>query len=128
MRLEMCYFYCFSAIRENQYNFRTFHIGKMIQTDLYSFSYKKGSLVPLCKRCGEQNFYRNGKNKEGIQRYKCKKCNMRFLWTSDLERRRFFSNIISFAVEIYTDLRKAVSLEGVAELLKKIFGVKVSDE
>jgi len=100
----------------------------MIQTDLYSFSYKKGSLVPLCKRCGEQNFYRNGKNKEGIQRYKCKKCNMRFLWTSDLERRRFFSNIISFAVEIYTDLRKAVSLEGVAELLKKIFGVKVSDE
>jgi len=53
---------------------------------------------------------------------------MRFLWTSDLERRRFFSNIISFAVEIYTDLRKAVSLEGVAELLKKIFGVKVSDE
>ena len=100
----------------------------MIQIDLYSFSYKKGSLVPLCKRCGEQNFYRNGKNKEGIQRYKCKKCNMRFLWTSDLERRRFFSNIISFAVEIYTDLRKAVSLEGVAELLKKIFGVKVSDE
>jgi len=100
----------------------------MIQTDLYSFSYKKGSLVPFCKRCGEQNFYRNGKNKEGIQRYKCKKCNMRFLWTSDLERRRFFSNIISFAVEIYTDLRKAVSLEGVAELLKKIFGVKVSDE
>ena len=100
----------------------------MIQTDLYSFSYKKGSLVPSCKRCGEQNFYRDGKNKEGIQRYECKKCNLRFVWTSDLQNKRFFSNIITFAVEIYTDLRKAISLEGVAELLKKIFGVQVSGE
>jgi transposase-like protein len=100
----------------------------MIQTDLYSFSYKKGSLVPSCKRCGEQNFHRNGKNKNGIQRYKCKKCKLRFVWTSDLQNKRFFSNIISFAVEIYTDLRKAISLEGVAELLKKVFNVEVSDE
>ena len=100
----------------------------MIQTDLYSFSYKKGSLVPFCKRCGEQNFWRNGKNKTGIQRYKCKKCGFRFVWTSDLPKRRFFSSIVSFAVEIYTDLRKAISLEGIAELLKKIFGVKISGE
>src|SRR3989338_6262782 len=120
----------------------------MIQTDLYSFSYKKGSLVPFCKRCGEQNFYRDGRNKKGIQRYECKKCNLRFVWTSDLQNKRFFSNIISFAVEIYTDLRKAISqicvnfnskaddveiytdlrkaisLEGVAELLKKIAFLK----
>jgi len=89
----------------------------MIQTDLYSFSYKKGSLVPFCKRCGEQNFYRDGKNRKGIQRYECKKCKLRFVWTSDLQNKRFFSNIISFAVEVYTDLRKAISLEGVAELL-----------
>lgn len=100
----------------------------MIQTDLYSFSYKKGSLVPFCKRCGEQNFWRNGKNKQGIQRYKCKKCKFRFVWTSDLPKRRFFSSVISFAVELYTDLRKAISLEGVAELLKKIFNIEVSDE
>jgi putative transposase len=100
----------------------------MIQTDLYSFSYKKGSLLPFCKRCGEQNFYRDGKNKKGIQRYECKKCSLRFIWTSDLQNKRFFSNIISFAVEIYTDLRKAISLEGVAELLKTIFGADVSGE
>ena len=100
----------------------------MLQTDLHSFSYKKGSLLPACKRCGVENFYRNGKNKEGIQRYKCKKCGFRFVWTSDLEKRRFFSSIIGFAVEIYTDLRKAVSLQGVAELLKRIFDVKVTYE
>ena len=100
----------------------------MIQTDLYSFSYKKGSLVPSCKRCSEQNFWRSGKNKIGIQRYKCKKCNFRFVWTSDLPKRRFFSCIMSFAVEIYTDLRKALSLEGVTEVLKKALDVTVSYE
>ena len=100
----------------------------MIQTDLSSFSYKKGSLVPFCKKCGEQNFYRNGKNKQGIQRRKCKKCGFRFVWTSDLPRRRTFSYIMSFAVELYTDLRKAASLEGITELLKKIFNVDFSRE
>ena len=100
----------------------------MIQTDLYSFSYKKGSLIPFCKRCGEQNFWRSGKNKAGVQRYKCKKCSLRFVWTSDLPKRRCFSNVVNFAVEIYTDLRKGISLEGVAELLKKIFNVQVTYE
>src|SRR3989344_6791289 len=100
----------------------------MIQTDLYSFSYKKGSLVPSCKKCSGQNFYGDGKNKKGIQRYECRTCGFRFIWTSDLPRRRTFSNIISFAVEIYTGLRKAISLEGVSELLKKIFNVNFSKE
>ena len=45
-----------------------------------------------------------------------------------MQNKRFFSNIISFAVEIYTDLRKAISLEGVTELLKKIFDVEVTYE
>jgi len=98
----------------------------MIQTDLSSFSYKKGSLVPSCKRCGAQNFYRDGKNKQGIQRYKCKVCGFRFVWTSDLPRRKFFSNIISFAIEIYTSLRMCASLRGVAQILKKAFNVQVS--
>ena len=35
---------------------------------------------------------------------------------------------MSFAVEIYTDLRKAISLEGVAEILKTLFGAEVSGE
>ena len=67
---------------------------KMIQTDLYSFSYKKGSVLPWCKRCGEENFYRAGKTKDKKQRYKCRKCGFRFVWTSDLPKRSFFSNII----------------------------------
>jgi transposase-like protein len=35
---------------------------------------------------------------------------------------------MSFAVELYTDLRKAASLEGITELLKKIFNVDFSRE
>ena len=99
-----------------------------IQTDLYSFSYKKGSLLPWCKRCGAENFYRDGKNKQGIQRYKCRKCGFRFVWTSDLPRRRVFSSVISFAVELYTKPRVAVSLRGIVDLLKKAFNVIVSHE
>ena len=33
----------------------------MIQTDLYSFSYKTGTFVPWCKKCGAENFYKDGK-------------------------------------------------------------------
>lgn len=100
----------------------------MIQTDLSSFSYKKGSLVPFCKRCGTQHFYKNGKNKQGIQRYRCRTCNFRFVWTSDLPRRNFFSSIISFAVELYTSLRMAISLRGITKILKKAFNAVVSHE
>jgi len=100
----------------------------MIQTDLYSFSYKKGSLLPWCKRCGAQHFYRNGKNKRGIQRYRCRQCGFRFVWTSDLPRRNFFSSIMSFAVELYTSLRIGISLRGIVKLLKKAFDVRVSHE
>lgn len=100
----------------------------MIQTDLHSFSYKKGTFVPYCKRCEAQFFYRNGKTETGLQRYRCRKCNFRFVWTSDLPNRRSFSSIMAFAVEIYTDLRKAISLRGIAELLKKLFNVVVSHE
>ena len=100
----------------------------MLQTDLYSFSYKKGSLVPLCKRCGAQHFYRNGMTKKGITRYKCRVCGYRFVWTSDLSRRHFFSSIMSFAVELYTTSRIAISLRGIAQILKKAFNVVVSYE
>jgi transposase-like protein len=100
----------------------------MLQTDLYSFSYKKGSLLPWCKKCGAQHFYRNGKNKSGITRYKCRNCGFRFVWTSDLPRRNYFSSIMSFAVELYTSLRIGISLRGVSKILKKAFNVKVSYE
>jgi len=98
----------------------------MLQTDLSSFSYKKGSLLPWCKRCGAEHFYRNGKNKKCIQRYRCRSCGFRFVWTSDLPRRNFFSYIIAFAVEIYTSPRMCASLRGVAQILKKAFNETVS--
>jgi transposase-like protein/DNA-directed RNA polymerase subunit RPC12/RpoP len=101
---------------------------KMIQTDLSSFSYKKGSLVPWCKRCEAQHFYKDGKNDQGIQRYKCRQCGFRFVWTSDLPRRNFFSSIMSFAVEIYTSPRMAASLRGVVKILKKVFSISVSHQ
>ena len=100
----------------------------MIQTDLSSFSYKKGSLLPWCKRCGAENFYRKGKNERGIQRYQCRQCGFRFVWTSDLPRRNVFSQVISFAVEIYTSPSMAASLRGVVMIIRKAFNVIVSYE
>ncbi len=99
-----------------------------LQTDLYSFSYKKGSLLPWCKKCGNEHFFRKGKNKQGIQKYQCRKCGFRFVWTSDLPRRNFFSSRMSFAVELYTSPRMAMSLRGIANILKKVFNIKVSYE
>lgn len=100
----------------------------MLQTDLHSFSYKKGSLLPVCKRCSRENFYRDGKNKQGIQRYKCRACGFRFVWTSDLPRRNFFSCIMGFAVELYTSPSMCASLRGLTRILKKAFGVTVSHQ
>src|SRR3989338_1750131 len=101
---------------------------QMIQTDLSSFSYKKGSLLPWCKRCGAEHFYRKGKNEKGLQKYQCRKCGFRFVWTSDLPRRHFFSSIMSFAVEVYTSLRMSASLRGVAAIINKAFSIKISHE
>ncbi|MFH1275810.1 MAG: DDE-type integrase/transposase/recombinase [Candidatus Woesearchaeota archaeon] len=98
----------------------------MIQTDLYSFSNKTGTLVPWCKKCGVENFYKDGKNSQGKQLYKCKSCNFRFVWCSDLPNRKFFSNVISFAVEMYVET--GISLRTLAKKLKKFFNVKVSYE
>lgn len=95
----------------------------MIQTDLYSFSFKQGTLVPWCKSCGASNFYQDGKNSMAKQVYKCKACDFRFVWTSDLPKRRFFSEVISFAVELYATI--GISLRNAAKLLKKL-GYKVS--
>jgi transposase-like protein len=100
----------------------------MIQTDLSSFSYKKGSLLPWCKRCSGEHFYRNGKNKKDIQRYKCRRCGYRFVWTSDLPRYNTFSDVIGCAVEVYTSKGIAGSLRGIAKLVSKIFGIKISHE
>ncbi len=98
----------------------------MLQTDLYSFSYKTGTLVPWCKKCGKQNFFRDGKTNYGQQLYKCKSCGFRFVWCSDLPHKRFFTNVIIFAVELYVET--GISLRTLAKKMKKFFNVKVSYE
>ena len=98
----------------------------MIQTDLYSFAFKTGRLVPWCKKCSAENFYKDGKNSQGKQLYKCKKCGFRFIWTSDLSKRHFFSNVISFAVDLYSTV--GISLRTLANRMKKYFNIKISHE
>ena len=98
----------------------------MIQTDLYSFSFRQGTLVPWCKSCGAESFYDDGKSELGKQLYKCKRCGFRFVWTSDLPHKRFFSNVISFAVEMYTSAI-GISLRTLAGVLAKL-GFSVSYE
>ena len=98
----------------------------MIQTDLYSFSNKTGTLVPWCKQCGVENFHRDGKNSQRKQLYKCKSCGFRFIWCSDLPNKRFFTNVISLAVELYVET--GISLRTLAKKLKKFFNIKVSHE
>ena len=98
----------------------------MLQTDLYSFSYKKSSVTPFCKRCGAENFYRDGKNSQRKQLYKCKKCGFRFVWLSDLPNRRYFSNVISFVVDIYSTV--GISLRTLSRKLLEFFDIKISHE
>ena len=98
----------------------------MLQTDLYSFSYKKGSLCKFCKKCGNQKFHRNGLSTTGKQVYKCTKCGFRFVWISDLPNRRFFSNVISFVVDMYSTV--GISLRTLSRKLLEFFDIKISHE
>ena len=98
----------------------------LIQTDLYSFSYKLGTLVPWCKKCGSKKLHKDGKSSLGKQRYECEKCGFRGIWSSDMPQRSFFSNVISFAVELYVET--GISLRKLAKKLNKFFNVKVSYE
>ena len=98
----------------------------MIQTDLYSFSFRQGTLVPWCKSCGAEKFYKDGKSELGKQLYRCKRCGFRFVWTSDLPNKQFFSNVISFAVEMYTS-SIGIGLRTLAKVLSKL-GFPLSHE
>ena len=98
----------------------------MIQTDLYSFSYKKGSLLAWCKKCGAEKFHKDGKTKHEKQRYECVKCGFRFVWTSDLPKRNFFSNVIMFATELYGTV--GISLRTIAQKFRDYFDIHISHE
>lgn len=98
----------------------------MLQTDLNSFSYKKGTVVPWCKRCGSERLHKDGTDKESKQRFECKQCGFRSVWTSDFPHRRVFSQVIALATELYTTV--GISLRTIAKKFKKYFGIKVSHE
>ncbi len=102
----------------------------MIQTDLHSFScdlgYIKGSIIPWCKKCGVQNFYKDGKDRYGKQIRKCKNCGYRFVWSSDLPTRKLFSKVIAFATELYATV--GISLRNIAKKLKEYFDISISHE
>ena len=99
---------------------------QMIQIDLYSFNYKKGSIVPFVKKLGAENFYRDGKNSQRKQLYRCKNCGFRFVWLSDLPNRRFFSNVINFAVDLYSTI--GISLRTLSRKMLEFFDIKISHE
>jgi len=97
----------------------------MIQTDLNSFSYKKGTVVPWCKRCGVARTHHDG-HINGKQRLECQACGFRFVWTSDLPKRQVFSGIITFATELYTTV--GISLREIARKLARYMNVEVTYE
>lgn len=95
----------------------------MIQTDLYSFSFRQGTLVPWCKKCSGEKFHRDGKTNKGKQQYQCVRCGFRFVWCSDLPHKKFFSNVINFVIELYTS-SVGISLRMASTILRKLgFGV-----
>ena len=98
----------------------------LIQTDLNSFSYKLGLIVPWCKRCGMKNcLIKDGKS-QGKQRFRCKHCGFRFVWTSDLPKRRFYSRLVMFVVDWYHT--GGNSLREIARKLWRHFKIKISHE
>lgn len=71
-------------------------------------------------------FLQSRQDKARKQRYKCRSCNHRFVWTSDLPKKTLFSNVIAFATELYTTT--GISLRKVAAQLKKHFDIIISHE
>ena len=96
-----------------------------IQTDLNSFSFKIGTLVPWCKNCGMRKLHKDGKI-NGKQRYECNHCGYRFVWSSDLPKRQFNSNMIAFVADLYSTV--GISLRKLAAKLKRFFKIKISHE
>lgn len=82
-------------------------------------------VIPWCKRCGINHFVKDG-HSNGKQRFKCKHCGYRFVWTSDLPKRHFFSNLIMFATELYSTV--GISLRDIARKLERYFNTTVSYE
>ncbi len=93
------------------------------QTYLNSFAYKIGTLVPWCKKCGHPRLHKDGKSPIGKQRYECKECRFRGVWSGDLPGRSHFSDLISFAIEMYVET--GISFRKLAKKIKKFFKIIV---
>lgn len=95
-----------------------------LQTDLFSYKAE----LPACKRCGSYNIKRDGFYRGTRKRvYRCKRCKCRFVYNcSDLEKMRFHSKIVAFAVELYTTT--GISLRTLARKMKEYFGTGTSYE
>ena len=94
------------------------------QLDLNSYQLEPAQ----CKRCGSYAIVRNG-HYRGTRKqvYRCKRCNCRFVYNySDLEKMRFHSKIIAFAVELYTTT--GISLRTLARKMREYFGIGTSYE
>jgi len=66
---------------------------------------------------GRQN--KNGK--------RIRKCRFRFVWTSDLPKMNFFSNVITFATELYATV--GISLRTISKKFKEYkeyFNIKIN--
>jgi transposase-like protein len=99
----------------------------MLQLDL--FSYQKLQ-APECKRCSSNKIKKDGRYRrvsKQTHRYKCNRCGCRFvLVKSDLEKMRYSSSVISFAVDLYTNT--GIALRTLKRKLAEYFSVKVSHE
>lgn len=97
-----------------------------IQTDLISLRSRE---PPACKRCGASHIKKDGlyRKQKRKQTYKCKRCGCKFVFNqSDLEKMRFHSKVISFAVDLYTNT--GIALRTLLRKLREYFGIKVSHE
>jgi putative transposase len=97
-----------------------------MQTTLCSFSYKG---LPFCKRCGSSPIVQDGRYKRQSKqshKYRCRRCGFGFVWTSDLPQMRHSSDVVAFAVELYS--RVGTGLRTTAQMLEEHFEVKISYE
>jgi Transposase and inactivated derivatives len=75
-----------------------------------------------CKKCDSSKVVKIGK-RDGVQRYKCKECNFRFLENDNFGRMRSQKHIIAVAIGFYFD---GMSVRKIQEQIRYIFKVDVS--
>lgn len=80
-------------------------------------------MINCCIYCSSLNYVRNGHDKEGVQRYKCKDCKRRFCDKGIFARMRTPKEIIMNALYLRS---YPLSLRDVKRVIKKLKSYKVS--